>query len=230
MIFDERRTLAIPDDAIQFAVDHWVKCAKEAKNGFHVALSGGSTPKKIYEQLIKQDVDWSTIHLYWSDERAVPSDHPDSNYKMAMEFFSKVPIPKEQIHRMPAEGDIEEGALLYESLIKDVSLDLVMLGMGDDGHTASLFPQTHALHSDDRSAVANFIPKLDTWRMTLTTPCINRAKNIALYVLGENKAKTIHQVLKGPHDPDLLPSQAIGTPTTPALWILDKNAASELKS
>ena len=129
---------------------------------------------------------------YMSDERAVPPDHPDSNYRMAMEAgFNQFNIPEEHIYRMKAETDIETNAVEYEKLIESLLskgiFDLVMLGMGEDGHTASLFPKTHGLHTNGRLVIANYVPTLNTWRMTLTFNCINQATHIVVYVIGKNK-------------------------------------------
>lgn len=241
--WDERRHLAIletQEEAIRYAAEHWLSCAKEAvqrHGAFFVALSGGSTPKAIFERLtrtpFKEMVPWKHIHLFWGDERAVPPEHPDSNYKMAMEAgLKEMPIPPGQIHRMVAESDIEENALAYEATIRrvlgDRSFDLIMLGMGEDGHTASLFPHTKALHSHDHLASANYITQKDTWRMTLTYPCLEAARHTVLYVLGEGKKHMVVEVLKGPYRPDDYPVQRIGTIQHPALWVLDSKAASLL--
>ena len=181
--FDERRDIVIPGDhkeTIRFCIEHFLAIGNQAiadRGSYAVALSGGSTPKAIFEGLCNPQhhtkIDWSKVLLFWSDERAVEPSHPDSNYLMAMEAgFKKLPIPKEHIFRMEAEHDIEANAARYEKLIEakvpSRSFDLVMLGMGDDGHTASLFPQTHALQAEGKLVVANYIPQKKTWRMTLT--------------------------------------------------------------
>lgn len=238
--FDERRDIALPgghEDTLDFCVRHFIESANEAiadHGYFAVALSGGSTPKAIFEELAKdankQLVDWSRVLLFWSDERCVPPEDPDSNYRMAMESgFIHLPIPLENIHRLKGEADPEEYAKTYEQVIADKlsgqPFDLVMLGMGGDGHTASLFPKTHGLHADGRSVIANYIPKLDTWRLTLTFDCINRASKIAIYVLGEGKAETVKTVLTSEYTPDTYPVQRVGTPEHKALWILDDGAA-----
>ena len=160
---DKRRNLIVPGNyatSINFCVSHFVALAKDAieKHGaFYVALSGGSTPKAIFEHLTIHSSlspsDWGKIHLFWSDERAVPPSSDESNYKMAMDAgLSKMPISQEQIHRMCAEKEIEKSALEYEKTIQKVlqenPFDLIMLGMGDDGHTASLFPHTKALQEE----------------------------------------------------------------------------------
>jgi 6-phosphogluconolactonase len=134
---------------------------------------------------------------------------------------------------MKAEAEIESHALEYEQLIRsklnDAQFDLILLGMGDDGHTASLFPKTHGLHAESRLVIANFVPKLNTWRMSFTFECINNAHNITITVLGKEKREVVKRVLSEPYTPDLLPSQAVGTPEHKALWILD-NEAGDLKS
>ncbi|MCP5507552.1 MAG: 6-phosphogluconolactonase [Chlamydiales bacterium] len=220
---------------------HFIECANIAIDDhgyFAVALSGGSTPKAIFHGLsspaFRDQVDWSRVVLFWSDERCVPPDHSDSNYHMAMEAgFSTLPIPIENIFRMKGEDDPEESALKYEKIIADklggAPLDLVMLGMGSDGHTASLFPKTHGLHpAKDRLAIANYIPQLDTWRLTLTFRCINEADYIAIYVLGTQKAEMVKKVFNGTFDPDIYPVQNIGTARNHALWIMDDDAAALL--
>jgi 6-phosphogluconolactonase len=204
---------------------------------FVLALSGGSTPKAIYQRLATAPystaLDWSKVHVFWSDERAVAPEHPQSNYRMAMEAgLSTLKIPEEQIHRMPADGDLEQAARDYqqaiETLIPDGRFDLIMLGMGDDGHTASLFPETRALKEQERLVVANEVPQLATRRITFTYPLINRARTIVFYVLGEGKAETLERVLEEPYHPDLLPSQAVGTIENKALWLCDTTAAASL--
>lgn len=241
--WDERRDLIIPGNytaSIIFCVEHFVALAKKAiqdHGSFYVALSGGSTPKAIFEHLTVRShltqSDWEKIHLFWSDERATPPTHPESNYKMAMDAgLSKMPIPPEQIHRMVAEIEIEANALAYEELIKKTlknrPFDLVMLGMGDDGHTASLFPYTQGLKVTGRLVIANFLPDKKIWRMTMTFECINSAKHIAVYVLGAQKKFMLLDVLKSPENFERLPAQQVGTKEHKALWIADEAAASEL--
>lgn len=241
---DSRRQIVIPGDkeqTIDFAVSHWLECATQAieKNGyFTVALSGGSTPKAIFQRLAqkhKDSLNWNNVYLFWGDERAVPPSSSDSNYHMAMKEsgLESLPLWDEHIFRMQAEKEIQQNALFYEEQVRmninNLCFDLIMLGMGDDGHTASLFPNTTALKEDQRLVVANYIPQKECWRMTFTYPLINKAKGNIFYVIGENKASMTKKVLQGPYTPDLLPSQAIGTPNSPALWILDTNAASLLE-
>lgn len=238
--WDERRDLFIADDAesaVQFAVEHWIHSAERAiqqRGRFAVALSGGSTPKAIYEALYLQaKLDWSKIWLFWSDERAVPPNHPDSNYRMAMESgFAKLPIPPSQIFRMKAEADIERNAKDYEEKIRHHLgknlFDLVMLGVGEDGHTASLFPHTKALEYRDRLVAANHLTEKKTWRMTLTFPCINESFSSLICAIGPSKHLIVPKVLEAAIDSPF-PASRIGTPDRKALWLLDRDAASLLK-
>lgn len=241
--WDERRDLLIPGDekgAIDVCVRHFITTCRrsiEDHGAFYVALSGGSTPKTVYSLLASapysDKVDWEKVWLFWGDERSVPPTNPDSNFKMAMDAgFAKLPIPKDQIFRMKAEANIEINALSYESSLKEVlqgrPLDLVILGMGEDGHTASLFPQTEALKTKNRLVAANFVPQKNTWRMTLTYEAINSAKNIAIYVIGSAKKDTVKEVFQSEEDFERYPIQLIGTKENKALWILDDGAASEL--
>lgn len=235
--FDERRVLANPGDRTAteiFCINHFFQVAHEAiqaRGIFTVSLSGGSTPKPIYKGVAERrdQLDWQKVHLYWTDERCVPPDHKDSNFRMAMEAgFAHLPIPAANIHRMKGELEPEKAALQYEHLLKnnlhDGVIDLTILGMGDDGHTASLFPQTHALQVENRLAVANYVPQKESWRLTLTFSCINRSRNPVFYIFGKDKRAMFKQVLTGEYLPDLYPAQRIGTPSHPVLWIADNEA------
>jgi 6-phosphogluconolactonase len=241
--WDERRDIIVPGDyqmTLIFCVEHFIALSKQAikdHDAFFVALSGGSTPKAIFERLTSppydQMIEWNKLHLFWSDERAVPPDHADSNYHMAMQAgLSKMSIPKEQIHRMAAEEKIEENALDYEQkvavVLKGRPFDLIMLGMGEDGHTASLFPNTQGLHIENRLVIANFIPEKKTWRMTMTFSCINNSLNTAIYVLGAPKKETLAEVLLSPNQFDRYPVQRVGTTSRHVLWIADEAAAAAL--
>lgn len=237
--FDNRRNLFIGQDtkeAIGFATSHWIHSAQQAiqqRGKFAVALSGGSTPKAIYQELSHvKDLDWSKVYLFWSDERSTPPTHPDSNYKMAMESFGKLPIPPNQIFRMQAEDHIEQNAKDYEAKIRrylgNHLFDLVMLGVGEDGHTASLFPNTEALKVEDRLVVPNYVEAHKTWRMTFTFSCINQSAKTAFYALGASKQTIVPQVLSAPIQSPY-PASRIGTAEHPALWILDQAAASKIK-
>lgn len=240
---DDRRDLMIVDPKLMTSVcaQHFVETGRQAiaNHGyFACALSGGSTPKGVFKLLASSEynplLDWSKVFLFWSDERAVPPTDSDSNYKMAMEAgFAHLPIPENQIFRMVAEVDVESNAAAYEDLIRTHipkgRFDLVILGMGDDGHTASLFPRTHGLHPNDSLVIANYLPEKHVWRMTLTFECINEASSIVVYVCGKEKARVLKRVLNGIFEPDDLPAQRLGTQERHALWIVDSDAASELK-
>ena len=208
---------------------------------FTVALSGGSTPKALFSLLAEapfaDTLPWSSIFLFWGDERCVPPDHPDSNYHMTREtLLSKVPIPNENVFRIPAEdNDHDLAALNYETALKlffqsnePPRFDLVFLGMGADGHTASLFPQTAALHSTGRIAVANYVPKLQAHRITLTAETINRAEHVIFLIAGPDKAAPLKEVLTGAYQPETYPSQLIAPNTGSLLWLVDEAAASLL--
>ncbi len=226
-----------PEQTLNFCADHFVKIYQESileHGSFSVALSGGSTPKALFSLLTKEPyvlkIDWSKVFLFWSDERSVAPEDPDSNFHMAMEAgFAEVSIPQSHIHRMVAEKDIEQNALNYETLIKSHlkgrGFDLVMLGMGEDGHTASLFPETEGLNSTGRLVIANYVPQKNTWRMTLTFECINKARHIAIYVLGKSKQEMLKSCLS---DKGLYPIESIGTEQSKALWIVDDAAATLL--
>jgi len=241
--WDERRNLLIPGDktsTLDLCVRHFISVCQtsiEKRGSFMVALAGGSTPKTIYEHLsvdpCKAQIQWGKVHLFWGDERSVPPTDPQNNYKMAMDAgLGEVEIPSEQIHRMVAEEAIEENALKYDKLLhstlKDHPFDLVILGMGEDGHTASLFPQTDGLKIKNRLAIANYVPQKNTWRMTLTYEAINNAENIAIYVIGANKRVILAEVLKSKDQFERYPIQKIGTKDNKALWIIDDAAASDL--
>ncbi|HEV2799148.1 MAG TPA: 6-phosphogluconolactonase [Pyrinomonadaceae bacterium] len=208
---------------------------------FSVALAGGSTPKRIYELLATEDVgaevDWSNVHIFFGDERTVPPDHNDSNYRMANEaLLSRVGLPPENIHRMRGEGDAVANARLYEDELRGYfgddaawpEFDLMMLGMGDDGHTASLFPGTHALDVHAAWVTANWVEKFDTYRVTLTAPAINHARQVMFIVTGAGKAERLLEVLHGAHEPHRLPSQLIRPRTGALTWFLDEAAAAKL--
>ncbi|NGX50248.1 MAG: 6-phosphogluconolactonase [Chlamydiae bacterium] len=244
VIWDDRRDIAHPGDqaeTIVFCVEHFINCAKEAiktHGYFAVALSGGSTPKVIFQQLStapnSTEIDWTKVLIFWGDERSVAPTDPDSNFRMAMDAGLKtLSIPPKHVFRMEAEENIEENAKAYDAKIHEVlgdrPFDLVMLGMGEDGHTASLFPGTEALKESSAWVVASQIPQKKNWRMTLTYPSINRAKNIVIYLLGKNKAEMVGKVLLEKHDPPF-PIDLVGTPQNKALWVLDTEAATPILS
>jgi 6-phosphogluconolactonase len=236
--WDERRDIAIlesHDSAIEFAVEHWIHCYKRAvqsKGSFSVALSGGSTPKAIYERLAQSsEIKWDLIYFFWSDERAVQPDHPESNYKMAVDTHLLRSAVPSQIFRMRCENRLPPSAKEYEEMLKhhlqDHSLDLVMLGVGEDGHTASLFPNTAALSIQDRLVVPNYIEEKELWRMTFTYKAIHIASCIVIYALGPQKASIVNKVLNAPIISQW-PASFVGTPEHKAVWVLDKEAAKQL--
>ena len=230
------------EESLAFATTHLISCAKQViEKGrlFSIALSGGSTPQAIFQRLFSEHlfkaIDWSQVLFFWSDERAVPPTHPDSNFRMAMDAGLKnLPIPQTHIFRMQAEREIEKNAQAYQTHIENAlhprgRFDLVMLGVGEDGHTASLFPKTKALEEKTALVVANQVPQKNTYRMTLTYPCIHRAKQIVIYAFGQSKASIVKKIFTENSHP-LYPVSFVGTRQNKALWILDTDAATLLMS
>ena len=216
-----------------------------ARGKVRIAVSGGRTPKRTFELLANpaerflSAMPWSQIELFWVDERCVPPDHPDSNYRMTREaMLGKVPLGFEQIFRIEGELEPDAAAAHYESTIRTQfrlegaqvpRFDILALGMGDDGHTASLFPHTAALHELGRIAVANHVPQQkESWRVTLTWPVIVEAPDVFFLIEGSSKADPLHRVLTGPYDPETLPSQLIQPRSGKLLFLLDKDAAALL--
>jgi 6-phosphogluconolactonase len=215
-----------------------------AKQGrFMVALSGGSTPKGVYSLLAQgeprsQPIAWPYVHVFWGDERCVPPDHLDSNYRMANEaLLSRVPIPPQNIHRIQAELPPLEAAYNYERELRAVfaletstfpCFDLILLGMGADGHTASLFAKTSGLQEEHRLVVAHYVHKLSSWRVSLSVPTLNAAAQIVFLISGADKALTLKDVLEGPFQPDRLPAQRIRPVRGTLQWFAEQAAAREL--
>jgi 6-phosphogluconolactonase len=205
-----------------------------------VALSGGSTPKRMGQLFadtpLRDTVDWSSVEMFWGDERWVPLSSPESNAGEAKRgFLDQVAIPKEQVHPFETENlTPEESASAMEETIKRVGksdvprFDLVLLGMGDDGHTASLFPGTEAIHERNRLVVSHFVPKLDSTRLTFSPVLINTAKRVAFLVGGAGKAEMLHLVLDGPVDVSVFPSQVVRPIGGNLTWIVDEAAAAQL--
>ena len=200
---------------------------------FAVALAGGSTPKVTYEILARgyggpEDLDWSKVHAFFGDERSVPPDHEDSNYRVAQEaLLSHVPVGS--VHRMRGEMEPREAAALYEKELEEFFggppvLDLVLLGIGEDGHTASLFPDTPALDARDRWAVENPVEKLNTTRLTLTVPAVDAARKVAFLVAGEGKAEALEEILEGRANPHKYPAKLV-RPEAEVAWMVDRAAA-----
>jgi 6-phosphogluconolactonase len=212
------------------------------KHTFSVALSGGSTPRRLYELLADPvlSISWESIRLFQVDERCVPPDHPESNYRMICEaMLSHLPIPEANFHRMAAELEDCEGASRdYAAELRRVlqpgpgevpRLDLALLGMGPDGHTASLFPGTAALSERVAWVRPNYVEKFKAHRLTLTLPVLNAASRILFLVAGTDKAETLRQVLDGPWRPEEFPVQYIQPASGQVEWYVDENAARLLK-
>ncbi len=218
--------------------------ATAARGMARIAISGGTTPKAMFALLADRSapyyarVPWAQLELFWVDERCVPPTDSDSNYRMTSEtMLSKVPLPAAQIHRMEGELDPETAASRYEAELRTAFrlegaetpvFDLVLLGMGDDGHTASLFPHTAALDEITKLVVANHVPQKDTWRITLTSPVINAARAVAFLIEGAAKADVLADVLLGPRDPETWPSQLIRPQSGALIFLLDAAAAAKL--
>jgi 6-phosphogluconolactonase len=253
----ELKEVAIYPDATSLAraaADYFVTLASEAiatQGRFAVALAGGSTPKVTYALLatdaISERVDWSHVHIFWGDERCVPPDHPDSNYRMAREaWLDHVPLPAGNVHRMRGELEPGQAASEYEETLRVffslsseegtgndtlpvARFDLVLLGMGDDAHTASLFPGTAAIDEQTRWVMAHLVEKLHTWRITLTPAAINAAANVIFVVSGSGKAGRLQRVLTGPYQPDVLPAQIVKPDNGRLRWLVDSAAAALLE-
>lgn len=233
----DERTMRIQvceeDELYRRAADSFAEIAVSAvreRGAFNVALSGGHTPRRLYSSL-DGGVPWDKTQVFFSDERCVPPDDPESNFRMANEsLLSRVSIPRENIHRMEGEADPESAAREYEKEIRlvlgDEPLDLILLGIGEDGHTASLFPGSEAFRST-RLIEAVWVPKLNAHRLTLTPPVILGARQIIVFATGENKAQALKQALEGSFDPDMCPAQILRN--TSALWMVDPCAASLLE-
>lgn len=271
------RRLLDAQQVAEVAADEFLRIGNAAIDRcgrFTIALSGGSTPRRLYQLLAtaprRTQLDWSSVECFWSDERPVPPDHPDSNFRMVYEaLLAPVNIPATHIHRIAAERtDRTKAARDYEAEIarvfgvaatrdpqrgepprgepprgepphgkpprgdpprgKPPAFDLILLGMGPDGHTASLFPHTAALHETARWVVANPVPTLGTERITLTAPLINRAATVLFLVVGADKAATLAAVLEGPRVVDRLPAQLIQPVSGTVTWLVDAVAASQL--
>ncbi len=206
---------------------------------FSVALSGGSTPHRLYQILAespyRQRVRWEDVHVFWSDERCVPEDDPRSNALMARQaLLDLVPIPPENIHPIRCDQPPQQAALLYERELRDFfssqnsNFHLVLLGLGENGHTASLFPHTSVLNDNEHWVAEVYIPELDMHRVTFTASYINQASQVVFLVSGLDKAEVLEKVLEGPYQPHELPAQLIRPNGTHPLWLVDKAASHKL--
>ena len=240
----ELKTFDDLDDLARGAAEEIAKSAAEAiaaRGRFTIALSGGNTPKPAYRLLAeKLGIDWGRVHVFWGDDRHVPPDHPDSNFGMAHDaLLSKVPIPHDNIHRMRTEKpDAERVAEEYAWTLRSAfdlgederpRFDLVLMGIGADGHTASLFPGGEAVRERSRLVAAPWVSSLGTFRVTLTPPVLNNARLALFLVSGEEKAEALKAVLEGDFQPDRFPAQVVRPEDGRLLWMVDRAAARELR-
>jgi len=221
--------------------------AIEARGRFTLALSGGHTPRPVYARLAtpgyRERLDWSKVQVFFGDERCVPPDDPQSNYLMVKTaLFDEVPLPEANIHRIRGEDDPEQAASYYAQELQRTfggeaaaggspmeGFDLILLGMGDNGHTASLFPGLPAVTETMRWVMAQYVEVVCMWRLTLTPVVINAARQVAFLVAGAPKAEMVHKVLEGPYQPVVLPSQIIKPTQGELHWLLDEPAAAQLR-
>ncbi|WBL24035.1 6-phosphogluconolactonase [Zunongwangia sp. HGR-M22] len=228
------------EEASHAAALHFVEHAKlaiEAKGKFTVALTGGSSPAGMYDLLtteFKDQVAWEKIYIFWGDERWVPIEDERSNAGNAFnDFLNKVAIPEEQIYPMYKDGiSAEDYAKEYSKIMDEVledgrTFDLIFLGMGDDGHTASLFPGQKVIHEEDKKVAAYFLEPQDMYRITLTAPILNAAKSVAFIVFGAKKADALSEVVKGEKNVEKYPSQIID-PVGELMWYVDQDAAARI--
>jgi 6-phosphogluconolactonase len=248
----------LADAAARLFVDE-ARAAIAARGVFRVALAGGSTPRALYQRLARPadpaltaGVDWTRVHLFFGDERFVPSTDPDSNYRMVKETgLAGRTVPEAQVHRVPTElGDPQATADRYAEILREQfglpaaqagagagavggdgewpRFDLVLLGMGEDGHTASLFPGTDVLHETRRIVAAVWVERMHTWRVTLTAPVLNHAHRVAMLVSGAGKAAMLANVLQGPWDPERWPVQGIRPGGRSPIWLVDAATAAQI--
>jgi 6-phosphogluconolactonase len=239
------RKLTTPQELFEAAAEEVVRAANQAvaqRGRFTLALSGGSTPKNLYTLLAtnaRTSLPWDRTYFFWSDERHVPPSDPESNYRMAEEaMLSKVPVAASNVFRVPTENpDAAAAAEAYEQTLRKFftveagqlpRFDLILLGMGPDGHTASLFPETAALRERSRLVVANWVEKLKTSRITFTLPLLNAARCVAFLVSGTDKASVLHEVLEGNAPGEQYPAKLVRPADGKLIWFLDRAAASGL--
>ncbi|MFB3820389.1 MAG: 6-phosphogluconolactonase [Candidatus Methylomirabilales bacterium] len=231
-------------DAAAVRVADVLRRAIDRRGHAAIALSGGKTPRETYARLAQPPhvhaVAWGQVEVFWGDERCVPPDHAQSNYRMALEaWLFDAPIPKRNIHRMRGEADPKAAAREYEETLRVAlqvparetpRLDLVLLGIGLDGHTASLFPGSPALTEDNRLVVATFVQKVNGWRLTATPRLLNAARHVIFLVTGAEKAAIVREVLRGPVAPERLPAQIVQPGDGRVEWLLDRDAGKLLSN
>jgi 6-phosphogluconolactonase len=221
-----------------------VVAAVKARGLVRVAISGGTTPKALFSLLANPSapyfaqIPWNRLQIFWVDERSVPPTDADSNYRMTREaLLSHLSLPSSQVYRIEGELDPEVAAARYEATIRTAFrlegaetpvFDLVLLGLGEDGHTASLFPHTAAIYELARIAIANHVPQKESWRITLTWPVLIQAREVAFLVGGASKTQPLHDMLLGPYDPEAKPAQLIRPTSGRLTLLLDAAAASKL--
>lgn len=237
-------TLSSREAVTVAAADALVAAAAQAiaaRGRFLLVLSGGSTPKALFELLATPAyaprLDWTRTHVFWGDERCVPPDDRSSNYRMAREaLLDKVPISPEAIHRMRGEDPPEQAAAAYQADLRQLfgagapRFDVVLLGMGDNGHTASLFPHLTAVREASRWVVAEYVGEVKMWRLTMTPALLNAARQVTFLVVGADKAPMLKRVLEDPRDVDALPAQVVAPVDGVLTWMVDHAAAAALSS
>ena len=243
----EIRTLTTPQELFAAAAEEVVRAANEAvaqRGRFTIALAGGSTPKSLYNLLAtnaRTALPWDRMFFFWGDERHVPPTDPDSNYRMADEtMLSKIPVAAANVFRMKTENpDAAAVAENYEQTLRKFfqpepgqvpTFDLILLGMGPDGHTASLFPDTAALQEKSRLVLANWVEKMTTYRITLTLPVLDAARCVIFLVSGTDKATALHAVLEGDVPGEQYPAKLVRPRQGKLIWLVDRAAASTLSS
>jgi len=239
------REIKIVPDAVTLAREaaqefhRLAETAVQERGRFSVALSGGNTPRSVYSLLASEhkQLPWDRIHIFFGDERHVPPDHPDSNFRMASEsLLSKVPIPEQNIHRIHAELEAEAAATEYDQQLRDFfhlvnndwpRFDLIFLGIGEDGHTASLFPGSKALSEESSRVAANWVEKFKTFRITLTFPVLNHAAEVVFLVSSASKAQILSEILQP--GSQTYPAQSVHPENGRLLWLVDEDAGSLLR-
>ncbi len=235
---------ALSQNAAEWMVD-FIHKTLQLQDRFTIALSGGSTPRKLHLLLasdqFKNRIDWQKLHIFWGDERYVPFTDDRNNAKMAFDtLLDHVPVPKSQIHIMRTDIDPEESAKEYETILREyfpeaasnltshvsrfTTFDLVLLGLGDNAHTLSLFPGEEVVHEKDHWVRSVFVKEINMQRITLTAPVVNLSKRIAFLVSGQDKADAVAHIFSDNYNPDLYPAQVIKPIYGELFWFLDEAA------